>query len=165
MTLGEPTSFVHATKQKNAAMERPGKTTHSTVLLAVVQPNVAQKTPGLITHYTALNATAIMSVAHLKVMCIPKTRNASAIHQLIAVLTKNIVTTNSVHAIVRLNAVARPTRKIYIAQLKICRPVIPTRIAAMNPILPTKTVHVTVEITVAKMTLIGQTAIASAIVH
>ncbi len=80
MTLGEPTSFVHATKQKNAAMERPGKTTHSTVLLAVVQPNVAQKTPGLITHYTALNATAQWSVAHLEVICIPKISIARAIH-------------------------------------------------------------------------------------
>ena len=57
--------------------------------------------------------------------------------------------------------------KILTAHLQICRrrPAIPPNIAAMNPILPTKTVHVTVEITVAKMTIIGQTAIASAIVH
>ena len=36
---------------------------------------------------------------------------------------------------------------------------IPTNIAAMNYILPTKTVHVTVKITVAKMTLMKQTPV------
>ena len=41
MTLGEPTLYVHATQEKNAAMEKPGEPTHSTVLLAKVQPNVA----------------------------------------------------------------------------------------------------------------------------
>lgn len=162
MKLGEPTLYVHATQTQIAALKIPGKPTHSTVLLAQVQPNVAQTTAGLITHYTALNATATRSVAHLKVMCIPITRNASAIQQLIAV-ANNIVTTKTVHAIPRLNAVARPTRKIHIAQLKICRPVIPTQIAAMNFILPTKTVHVTVKITVAKIKIGGQTSIVFAI--